>query len=880
MRVNREKILALFLSLMLVLGLIPLGVLAEDLSVTNNTDSSSSSSLETNAAEPKLITAFAELAVVELELDKELTEEALLATFPKSLVATVQGEEDSLEVPVSGWTLAFSSHSSDAFATDEKAEIYYEPTLTIPEGYEISNEMAQPAQKVQVGEALLHGPMLASLTGSDFVVTGDASNYSWDNTNKVLTITGSGGSLVNDGTIYRHGTITGEITLTGAGQFLPADGTPSPTVYLNATPVYLRENGTDKQISYDKGVSWQNYTGEITLTGTTTTNNVQVLSGMHDIILNDLKIQLTTSQISPFEIKGTAVANITLRGANILQTNQPDVALKVQSGSILNITKASGGTLEVRGDGTSIGGTGAIINIAGGAVTAIGGRSSVGIEGIIAISGGTVGAKGGTALVVGDVGGVGISGPLTITGGTVTSTGGAGAQAFSAKPIIPVPENQMAKVDILAGDASPGSPVLPSSDYHINQYAQITFFSAQTPNIVYGADPGVYTGAPQTLSVTSVTLGGTPLTVTNDYTVSGNTATNAGEYTLTITGAGNYIGTVTKTYTIKRATLTITGATAQSRAYDGTTNATADVSFGGLLNGETLTNGTDYTVSATFSDSDVGDNLTITGVVQLTGTAASNNYIFSNAEFSFPTAASITPLSLAGAQVTLGAPLVANGTLQTQSIASITLGNLILADGTDYTVSGNTATGVGGYTLTITGVGNYSGTLEVPFTVVGTAAETLTYNPTGTVDLGNSTVPGGNTLHVTERSETQKQQDFEKLHNYAQKNNITGTVHFLADITMKDASGSEVQPQNGNTRIRISVPGVTAADTVTVLHIKDDGTVEEIRPVDVYNGYVEFYPTSFSVYNVIVHKASTVGGVTTPLSPQTGVYALPDVRES
>lgn len=50
--------------------------------------------------------------------------------------------------------------------------------------------------------------------------------------------------------------------------------------------------------------------------------------------------------------------------------------------------------------------------------------------------------------------------------------------------------------------------------------------------------------------VITVTDGTTPLTQGTDYTVSPETATNTGEYEVTITGIGNYDGTATKTFTI------------------------------------------------------------------------------------------------------------------------------------------------------------------------------------------------------------------------------------------------------------------------------------------------------------------------------------------
>ncbi len=76
-------------------------------------------------------------------------------------------------------------------------------------------------------------------------------------------------------------------------------------------------------------------------------------------------------------------------------------------------------------------------------------------------------------------------------------------------------------------------------------------------NIVLG-DSLTYNGNEQTQTVAGVVIDG--LTVT--YDVSGNTATNAGtnDYTLTVTGTGNFKGTATKAWNISKATpvLTIT----------------------------------------------------------------------------------------------------------------------------------------------------------------------------------------------------------------------------------------------------------------------------------------------------------------------------------
>ena len=146
------------------------------------------------------------------------------------------------------------------------------------------------------------------------------------------------------------------------------------------------------------------------------------------------------------------------------------------------------------------------------------------------------------------------------------------------------------------------------------------------------------------------------------YTVSGNTATDAGTYTLTVTGAGNFTGTATKQFTVAQK-------------------------------------------------------------------------------------------SIAGATVTLGASLTYNGAEQTQSVAGVTVDGLEAT----YTVSGNTATAAGTYTLTVTGTGNFTGTETKQFTVLPKTlmAEmvtlgTLSYIYDGTAKEPTVTVTDGNPSIVTD----------------------------------------------------------------------------------------------------------------------------------
>ena len=83
----------------------------------------------------------------------------------------------------------------------------------------------------------------------------------------------------------------------------------------------------------------------------------------------------------------------------------------------------------------------------------------------------------------------------------------------------------------------------------------------------------VYDGTEQTAEVTSVKVDGVTLTENVDYEVTGNTAAEAGTYTLTITGKGKYEGTIEKTYKVVKQyaiTYTVNGKTATKKYNDKT----------------------------------------------------------------------------------------------------------------------------------------------------------------------------------------------------------------------------------------------------------------------------------------------------------------------
>ena len=135
-----------------------------------------------------------------------------------------------------------------------------------------------------------------------------------------------------------------------------------------------------------------------------------------------------------------------------------------------------------------------------------------------------------------------------------------------------------------------------------------------------------YTGAEQ--AVNYEVKDGDLLTA-NDYTITGTRGQNAGTYTVTVTGKGNYTGTVTKTWTITPAELTIESVALENRTYNGEKAVTVkSVTFNGLQNSEKLTIDTDYTATGAMTDANAGENKDVTVTVTLKDTV--KNYTLKN----------------------------------------------------------------------------------------------------------------------------------------------------------------------------------------------------------------------------------------------------------
>ena len=125
-----------------------------------------------------------------------------------------------------------------------------------------------------------------------------------------------------------------------------------------------------------------------------------------------------------------------------------------------------------------------------------------------------------------------------------------------------------------------------------------------------------YDGKAKTPSV-NVKVNGKTLKKDTDYTVSYSNNTKVGTAKVTITGKGNYTGSVSKTYSIKNNFKKATISGISNKSYTGK-NITQSITV--KYNGKTLKKGTDYTVSYSNNKNIGTATVKITGKCSYTGT--------------------------------------------------------------------------------------------------------------------------------------------------------------------------------------------------------------------------------------------------------------------
>ena len=297
-------------------------------------------------------------------------------------------------------------------------------------------------------------------------------------------------------------------------------------------------------------------------------------------------------------------------------------------------------------------------------------------------------------------------------------------------------------------------------------------------NIAYDLGEAlIYNGKSQKAAFRSITANGMPL----NCTLTGNTATNAGSYTMTVTGQGSFTGSVEIPWEIQPRSLTNARITlGDSLTYNGReqTQTVASVTVDGMdraltegvdfqVSGNTGANAGDYmltveSASSNFTGSadrpwsiaplDISkaskviinhdpltyngkpqtptnvsitvDGLNVTMDVTVTPQTDAGRHgmtVTGKGNFTGSTEASwyIDPKSIEDATVNLDKQLTYNGQEQTQNVSVVIVDGIegALVKGADFGITGNTGTNAGDYTMTIRGIGNYTGRKDVPWSI-------------------------------------------------------------------------------------------------------------------------------------------------------------------
>ena len=298
----------------------------------------------------------------------------------------------------------------------------------------------------------------------------------------------------------------------------------------------------------------------------------------------------------------------------------------------------------------------------------------------------------------------------------------------------------------------------------------ITPASISTTEVINVVDK-TYTGSEITQAL-NVMFGNKTLVEGTDYTISYSNNINVGTATVTITGKGNYKDTTSKTFKINP--VSIEGAIVSDIADTEYTGNAITQSFTVTLDGKTLTEGTDYTVSysnntnvgtanvtikgegnyagtvnKTFEITPIkvdiptaktglvyngksqtgvttGDKYTLTGNTgcdagNYTTVAAlkdKNNYVWSDGTTEDKNITwNIAKASISKAAVSEIVDQMYTGK-EIQPVPTVSLNGKTLVNGTDYTVSYGNNTNVGTATVTITGIGNYVDEKNAEFKIV------------------------------------------------------------------------------------------------------------------------------------------------------------------
>lgn len=571
-----------------------------------------------------------------------------------------------------------------------------------------------------------------------------------------------------------------------------------------------------------------NADGEYIVTGSTTTYNLTVNSGVAaTITLNGVSINVTNK--SPIDIKTGATVTLILAGTNTLTADDEYAALHVPPGATL-IIMGNGSLAANSSNGAAIGGNGADH-----------GGGTAEDAGTITINSGTVTAVGsvlGAGIGGGGYSAAGDGGTITINGGNVTasSANGAGIGGGSASG---------AYAGGSGGDITISSGTVTAFSYHQGAGIGGGGIGGDGGNITITGGTVTASGKASSSSGGGAGIGGAQGGDGGNITISGGRVTaNGGN---TGAGIGGGLGGDGGVITISGGRVTATGGA----YFHPTLGTSGGAGIGGGAGFSTTGKGSGGTVVITGSSTEV----TATG-------GGGANDIGLGVGGSTPTADGGTLEVDGNAKLTLGA----NGT-----DASITLGDCVITGAGAGTLKGTYESGVK-VTPSPGGVNdarddNQDAIAIVPVysPVVGVAGLSL--------DLSGISLPGGAALvskTVAGLPSSAASSYYTISATLAGENGSLGGRAYLRryELTLTDEQGKAYTGNLGTVTVRIAIPK-GAGEPLSVFYYNPATDAFTDMGATTQNGYVTFTTTHFSTFLLTGQVLSDK-----PSIPETGAAML------
>lgn len=311
---------------------------------------------------------------------------------------------------------------------------------------------------------------------------------------------------------------------------------------------------------------------------------------------------------------------------------------------------------------------------------------------------------------------------------------------------------------------------------------------------VSGTGNKVYTGS-VIKPVPAVKVGGRTLKNGTDFTVSYKNNTEPGTATLSVTGKGNYSGSVSKTFKITARAINDVEVTVPDTVFTGVqVRPDVVVSYGNYQ----FINNSDYTLS-------FKDNVNIgTASVVVTG----KNHLSGSRTVTFPIEkADISSTEIAVKNATFTGSAV-------KSAVDVRLGNVTLKEGTHYTLSYKNNVNAGTAQVTISGKGSLEGAVTKDFTIAkadiskASISASGTYAPDG-VKITINAKFGNYTLKNSDYSFTAPTAAGEQTLTISGNGNFSGKATVKCNVAKADIA-------NAKSSLSLSTDG--KGYTVTIIY--------------------------------------------------------------